>query len=148
MVDRSSEQVHMVSELLANSDEPKSYSEAVNGTEREKWRQAVTQEIKSLNENKTFIPIKRATLPPGTNIMGSKWVFKIKRNDKGEIERYKARLVAKGFTQKQGIDYNETFAPVVKYKSLRIILALSTIMDYEIKQMDVITAYLNGKVQE
>ena len=72
----------------------------------------------------------------------------VKLNSQGGIERYKARLVAKGFTQKEGIDYNETYAPVVRYKSLRIILALANIFNYELKQMDVITAFLNAKVDE
>jgi hypothetical protein len=134
----------------ANNDNetPLTYSEAISGKDKVKWKQAIDEEIKSLMDNKTFNPIKRSNLPVGGNIMDSKWVFKIKRNDKNEIERYKARLCARGFTQKHGIDYNETFAPVLKYKSLRILLSLAAVRDYEIKQMDVETAFLNGTLEE
>jgi Reverse transcriptase (RNA-dependent DNA polymerase) len=80
--------------------------------------------------------------------MGCRWVFKVKLNSDGKIERYKARLVAQGFTQKEGIDYHETFAPVVKYKSLRMILVIANMLNYEVKQMDVITAFLNALLDE
>jgi hypothetical protein len=92
--------------------------------------------------------VKRSSLGGDVNIMDYRWLFRVKLNSSGGVERYKARLVAKGFTQKEGIDYNETFAPVVKYKSLRIILALANMLNYEVKQMDVITAFLNAKLDE
>ena len=81
-------------------------------------------------------------------IIGSKWVFKRKINKQGIVERFKARLCAKGFSQIEGLDYNETYAPVMRYKSLRIILALAAIKDMEIKQMDVETAFLNADISE
>ena len=84
----------------------------------------------------------------GHRPIGCKWVFKTKLNSDGSVARYKARLVAKGFTQREGIDFNETFAPVMKYKSLRILLAIAALMNWEIKQMDVETAFLNGKLKE
>jgi hypothetical protein len=77
-----------------------------------------------------------------------KWVYKRKLKPDGTIERYKARLVAKDFTQLYGIDYNETYATVMKYKSLRILLALAAIKDLEIKQLDVKTAFLNAEIKE
>ena len=82
------------------------------------------------------------------NIVGVKWVFKIKKNEDGDITRYKARMVAKGYTQEYGIDYHDTFAPVLKYKTLRIIMALSVGEDIVIEQMDVKTAFLNADVSE
>jgi hypothetical protein len=85
---------------------------------------------------------------PGKNLVGGKWVYTKKKRSDGTVERYKARWAAKGFTQKQDIDYNETFAPVVKYKSLRIIMAPAAINDYEIKHMDVETAFLNATIQQ
>jgi hypothetical protein len=85
-------------------------------------------------------------LPRGRKAIGSKWVFKIKRKSNGEIDLYKARLVAKGFSQKEGIDYIETFAPVVRMSSIRAIFAFAAKHDWHIHQMDVKCAYLNGDI--
>ena len=87
---------------------------------------------------------------PPANIkpIGYKWVFKNKRGSDGKVETFKARLVAKGFTQKEGIDYEETFSPVAMLKSIRILLSIAACPDYEIWQMDVKTAFLNGNLEE
>ncbi|KAL0559465.1 hypothetical protein IC582_004076 [Cucumis melo] len=87
-------------------------------------------------------------LPKESKRVGCKWVFKTKRDSNGNIERYKARLVAKGYTQKDGIDYKETFSPVSKKDSLRIIMTLVAHYDLELHQMDVKTAFLNGNLDE
>ena len=87
-------------------------------------------------------------MPEGSKRVGCKWVFKTKRDSNGNIERFKARLVAKGYTQKDGIDYKETFSPVSKKDSLRIIMALVAQYDLELHQMDVKTAFLNGDIEE
>jgi Reverse transcriptase (RNA-dependent DNA polymerase) len=88
------------------------------------------------------------TTPKGANIVSCKWVFKLKRLPDKRIDRYKARLVARGFTQQYGVDYNETFAPVVRMKTLRVLLAIAAAEDLEIHQMDVVTAYLAGELEE
>ena len=102
-------------------------------------------ELKSMNKNQVWDLVE---LPNDCKKVGSKWVFKTKRDSKGNIERYKTRLVAKGFTQKDDIDYKETFSPVSKKDSLRIIMALVAHYDLELHQMDVKTAFLNGNLEE
>ena len=80
--------------------------------------------------------------------VGYKWVYKSKRGSDGKVETFKARLVAKGFTQKEGIDYEETFSPVAMLKSIRILLSINVCLDYEIWYMDVKTTFLNVNLEE
>ena len=87
-------------------------------------------------------------LPKGVKPIGCKWIFKTKRDSKGNVERYKAHLVAKGFTQKEGIDYKETFSPVSSKDSFRTIMTLVTHYDLKLHNMDVKTAFLNGNIDE
>ena len=87
-------------------------------------------------------------LLPGRKTIGNKWVLKIKRKVDGSIDKYKARLVAKGYTQREGIDYEENFSPVVRFVSIRLILAIVAPLDLELFQMDVKTAFLNGELDE
>jgi hypothetical protein len=131
--------------FMSSVVEPSSYTEAMNSVDADKWKEATEKEYKSLIDNHTW---EKCKLPPDRVPIGCKWVYKVKINKNGEIERYKARLVAKGYSQKEGIDYNETFAPVLKYKSLRILLSLAAIKDMEVKQMDVETAFLNAPIKE
>jgi vacuolar-type H+-ATPase catalytic subunit A/Vma1 len=87
-------------------------------------------------------------IPDGAKRVGYKWVYKTKYDSKEKIERFKARLVAKDFTQREGIDYTETFSPVSKKDSFRIVMALVAHYDLELHQIDVKTAFLNGALQE
>ena len=110
--------------------------------ESELWYNAMKNERSSLKCNDVWNLVE---LPNGAKTIGCKWVFKTKKDSLGNIE---ARLVAKGFTQKEGIDYMETFSPVSKKDSLRIILALVAHFDLELQQMDVKTTFLNGELEE
>ena len=125
--------------------DPVLFSQAMESDDSSKWMEAMNEELKSMAHNGVWDLIE---LPNSCKPVGCKWVFKTKRDAKGNIERFKARLVAKGFTQKEGIDYKETFSPVSKKDSLRIIMTLVAHFDLELHQMDVKTAFLNGNLDE
>ncbi|CAJ2666407.1 unnamed protein product [Trifolium pratense] len=126
-------------------NDPENFSQAMSCKESNLWYDAMKDEMNSMKNNNVWDLVE---LPNGMKAIGCKWVFKTKRDSLGSIERYKARLVAKGFTQKEGIDYTETFSPVSKKDSLRVILALVAHFDLELHQMDVKTAFLNGDLEE
>ncbi|KAI5340893.1 hypothetical protein L3X38_020167 [Prunus dulcis] len=121
------------------------FKQAMMSEKSENLWAATKSELNSMEKNGVW---KLVTLPQGCKPIGCKWVFKTKGNSKGQVNRYKARLVAKGFTQKEGIDYNETFSPVSTKDSLRIIMALVAKFDLHLHQMDVKTAFLNGDLEE
>ncbi|RVW25195.1 Retrovirus-related Pol polyprotein from transposon TNT 1-94 [Vitis vinifera] len=126
-------------------DDPISVSQVKQSSDSEKWIKAMKDEMKSMKDNGVWDLVE---LPKGVKPIGCKWIFKTKRDSKGNIVRYKARLVAKGFTQKEGIDYKETFSPVSSKDSFRIIMALVAHYDLELHQMDVKTAFLNGNIDK
>lgn len=140
-----SEELEYANLVNAVREEPTTFNEAINGENSLQWKDAVKSEYESLMKNDTW---QLVDLPPGRNLVGSKWIFKIKRNADDSINRYKARLVAQGFSQKEGSDYNEVFAPVAKYNSIRVLLALVNSLNLDLHQMDVKTAFLNGKLDE
>jgi len=126
--------------------EPQSYEEAVNHPVYAKeWIMAIQEEYESLMKNGAWELVE---LPPGKNLVTCKWVFKAKHDANGNIVRFKARLVARGFSQAYGIDYFETYAPVAKLTTYRIIFALAGLEQWEIHGMDAITAYLLGLLDE
>jgi Reverse transcriptase (RNA-dependent DNA polymerase) len=120
--------------------DPASYAEAMKSVDAKQWSDACQYEIDALHKNDTW---ELTNLPPGHKSIKSKWVFKLKADG-----RYCARLVAKGFTQIPGIDYDETFSPVARFESLWLLLALAALEDWEIQQMDVKSAFLNGVLDE
>ncbi|KAJ9559858.1 hypothetical protein OSB04_005018 [Centaurea solstitialis] len=135
----------LVSQDSGDLNEPTSYGEAVSGSESEQWQEAMKAEMQSMYDNQVW---ELTDLPQHCRAVGRKWVFKKKTDMDGNVHTFKARLVAKGFTQTHGIDYDETFSPVAMLKSIRILMAISAYFNYEIWQMDVKTAFLNGKLTE
>lgn len=101
--------------------------------------------MKSLQENRVWDVVD---LPEGKRVIGSKWIFKRKIGSSGAVERYKAQLVAQAYSQKYGLDYDETFSPLIRFESIRVLLALSARYVLEVHQMDVNTAFLNGELEE
>ena len=114
--------VESVSYAKDSLDEPTTFEEALNSQQKRKWEDAMAAEMHSLMDNEVWELVE---LPKDRKPVGSKWVFKVKTNEYGEVERYKARLVAQGFTQVKGADYDETFCPVVRMESLRMLVAMS-----------------------
>ncbi|GJP54443.1 hypothetical protein CLOM_g13532 [Closterium sp. NIES-68] len=125
--------------------DPATLHEAWTGPLKAKWKPSTDEEFNSLIENETWDLVN---LPKGRRAIGNKWVFRTKTGADGEVERYKSRLVAKGFEQKEKEDYKEVFAPVAKTGTLKTLLAIAAVKGWSVKQMDIITAFLNGVVVE
>ena len=123
--------------------DPMTVDEALLSEEATEWQHAMKEEMESLVENNTWT---ECSTPAGIKPVKCKRVFKRKLNSSGLVERYKARLVDKGFLQQKGINYEETFSPVVRYSSIRFLLALSAKYGMKVDQMDVATAFLNPEL--
>lgn len=132
------------SSVLAYSleTEPKTFKQAMTS---DKWKNAVNVELVAMEQNGTW---EIVALPEGKNVVGCKWIFTIKYNADGTVERYKGRLVAQGFTQQEGIDYLDTFSPVTKLTSVKLLLSLAAIKGYSLNQVDVSNVFLHGKLDE
>ena len=127
---------------ITQNDEPTSYKQAVTDI---RWQEAMKKELEALEQNHTWT---LEQLPTGKKAIGSKWVYKIKYHSDGTIEQYKAHLVAKGYTQVEGLDYTETFAPVAKLTTVRTLLAVAAAKSWELHQLDVHNAFLHGDLDE
>lgn len=123
-------------------EEPLTIEEALSRDDKDQWQKAIKEELNAIKKNQTWELVEKAD----GYFVDSKWIFRIKK-EPGKI-RYKARLVARGFTQRKGLNYNETFAPVVRHSTLRLLLALAVENNLKIDQMDVVTAFLNGNLKE
>ena len=132
---------------IANSEpsEPRTAAEARASPQKKEWESAMKSEMKSLMQNEVWDLVE---LPNGRSAVGCKWVFKKKSDAEGKVERYKARLVAQGFAQRYGQDYDETFCPVVRFESVRTVIALAAKYGLKLHQMDITTAFLNGDLKE
>ncbi|KAH9648557.1 hypothetical protein KPL70_025642 [Citrus sinensis] len=131
--------------LLTEDGEPSTFHEALNSSDVALWMTAMQEEIEALHKNKTW---ELVPLPRGRKAIGNKWVYKIKRDGNDQVERYRARLVVKGYAQKEGIDFNEIFSPVVRLTTVRIVLAMCATFDLHLEQLDVKTAFLHGELEE
>jgi transposase InsO family protein len=127
---------------LSTSHDPTSYSQAIKHAH---WRDAISKELNALEQNNTWT---LTPLPPGKTSIGCKWVFKTKIKADGSVERYKARLVAKGYTQIEGLDFHDTFAPVAKLVTVRCVLAIAATRQWHLHQLDVNNAFLHGDLEE
>ena len=127
--------------------DPENYEQATKGRDKAIWLDAIEEELRAHKNNNTWSVIRRDA---SMNVVDTKWVFVRKRDENGVVKRFKARVVAKGYSQQYGVDYRETFAPVIKMKSLRLIIALSstTKRRRKLAQLDVKTAFLNASVKE
>lgn len=128
------------------ASDPTTIAEAQKSIYWPQWCAAIHEELGALNAKGVYEDINR--LPEYRKAVDSKWVLHIKRNAEGQIARFKARLVAKGFTQIPGQDFTHTFAPVARWDSIRLILALSAYEDRELRHIDIKTAFLNGPLPE
>jgi hypothetical protein len=128
--------------LLAVGEEPATFEEAKR---EECWRQAMKEEMASIEQNGTW---RLTELPQGHRPIGLKWVFKVKRDEAGAIVKHKARLVAKGYVQREGVDFDEVFAPVARMESIRMLLAVAAQEGWLVHHMDVKSAFLNGELKE
>ena len=122
--------------------EPASYEEAIKD---EKWQRAMEEELTMIKRNKTQELVDR---PKDRKIIGVKWVFRTKLNANGSINKHKARLVVKGYAQVFGVDYSDTFAPVARLDTIRLVLAMAVQNGWKVFQLDVKSAFLNGILQE
>lgn len=122
--------------------EPSTYDE---DTSQQCWKDTMMEEYESIMKNDVWEIVPR---PDRKSVVTSKWIFKIKHVVDGSIEKYKARFVARVFSQKEGVDYDETFAPVARYTSIKTIIALASTMRWRLHQMDVKTAFLNREIEE
>ncbi|KAF0894043.1 hypothetical protein E2562_033922 [Oryza meyeriana var. granulata] len=127
---------------FVSAKEPSSFREAEH---HHSWRRAMMEEMDSINDNRTWDLVDP---PPSQRPIGLKWVYKVKRDERGAIVKHKARLVAKGYVQKAGIDFEEVFAPVARMESVRLLLAVAAHAGWGVHHMDVKSAFLNGELTE
>ncbi|SCZ97570.1 BZ3501_MvSof-1269-A2-R1_Chr1-2g01129 [Microbotryum saponariae] len=144
-IDDDTSDTEAIQPVKSITSDPQTWREAMSSDKREVWAKAATDEFTSMRDDfKVFTIEDRATVPAGATIVTSKFVWKTKRNALGEVTGHKARLVAQGNRQRDGIDFNETFAPVARFSSIRSLLALAAANGLHVHQADIDKAYLHG----
>jgi hypothetical protein len=129
---------------IVRLSEPTKYEEAVKCCHSAEWREAMDTEMRSRKEKETWILVKR---PVHAQVLKNRCVYKIKTLPEGDVTRFKARLVVKSYAQREGVDFADTFAPVCRYETLRILLAMAVANDWDSDMFDVDTAFLNSKLK-
>lgn len=134
-----------VSRMNGQQEMPQSYAEAARSPDKESWVEGVRKELDAHQRNGTWIVVNK---PADVKPITCRWVFNAKRDDKNQVQEYKARLVARGFCQVEGIDFEDSYAPVTRAESVRVLIALATHKDWKVLQFDVSNAFLNGTLEE
>ena len=137
--------VYLEESNIGIREDSKMFKEAFENENSDKWLDAMNDELESMATNEVCDIVE---LLKGSKAVGCKWIFKTKMDSKGKVERFKARLVTKGFTQREYIKYLETYSPVPKNDSFRIVMAIIAHFNLELHQMDVKTTFLNGDLEE
>ena len=131
--------------LTSDHDVPQTRNAAVKSPESAEWEKAMQYEVDKIQENNTWDLVPRPSHKP---VIQARWVFAKKKDQHGNVTSFRARHVAKGFTQTKGVDYNHTYAPVLRFSTVRVILAVAAALDMDLHQMDAPSAFLNGEVEE
>lgn len=142
------DQSHFACVSQFDVEEPETYAKAMQGPNAPQWAQAMTEELDQLHKNNTWELVHKDEIERGHRPLGGKWVYKVKRDVDGNIARFKARWVVKGYLQQFGIDFDQTFAAVVKPMAFRVLFAIAAFYDLQIDQMDVKTAFLYGLIDQ
>uniref|UniRef100_A0A5S6Q053 Reverse transcriptase Ty1/copia-type domain-containing protein n=1 Tax=Trichuris muris TaxID=70415 RepID=A0A5S6Q053_TRIMR len=131
--------------LSAEASFPTTFREAMESAEAVHWSKAMNEELCSLKENSVWSLVD---LPPGKNVLNTRWVLRVKAKADGTADKYKARLVATGYMQRAGVDYDETFSPVARFDTVRALLSVAATERLKLVQFDVKTAFLYGTLKE
>ena len=142
------DQDHYVCSTQFDVEEPETYARAMQCPNAPQWAQAMEEELDQLIKNETWILVPKNEIQPGHRALGGKWVYKVKRDVNGDIARFKARWLVKSYLQQFGVDFDQTFAAVVKPMAFRVLFAIAEYYDLDIDQMDVKTAFLYGLIDQ
>ena len=143
-----SNQATSIDLALLVADGPRTITDALDGPNRTKWIEAINSELMSLEGHKTWSVVEEGKIPKDARAISSRMVLQEKIGEDGKVARYKARLVAHGFRQREGIDYSETYSPTISFAAIRTVLSRAAVQNKEIVQLDIVTAFLESKVEE